>query len=533
MRDRFRVDWTCTGERYSQPEWQRGDPPDGQNAPVSCSRNCVLRLRLDLSIERKGDVPSALSGRIVGRPKGISRRRFRFESGVLALTGERESVEVVGKAPLPNWPTKLEKTIQWTFRRESKNLDLGQSGPHTVFVTFGKPPEREESNKRTYEEGATLARMREATRRVDRIGGCSSVTLIKKLFDPFDDYVLGIHDLPKRKRREVETNQALRRYLRKVYWPSFSPPHSLEDRSEFLAERAEMFRALEPRMEGEKIRARDREREIKEGKARVRAVERDMKGRKNRAWDLRRRFREKKKRAREVEREVEETQKRAWDLARTKKQVRDREQKQELVRTLDAQLTELKGVLVAEAEQIDREYKEQSGPWPLAVLERYGGECQAIVRFVVAVLRQLGFRGESDADSVEIWYGAAMAAENTWEPIIIDEPVACRTPENGLYTLMDCPPQKRFYSWPEAEEKVRPNSFEAFLRYRYKKDGQFYQAWYGGGVGLVGTPQKEQPGEKPLTQAFERELLRTSFAGVALCEPSKQGIRVMEYWPFE
>lgn len=46
------------------------------------------------------------------------------------------------------------------------------------------------------------------------------------------------------------------------------------------------------------------------------------------------------------------------------------------------------------------------------------------------------------------------------------------------YALTDEPlTENRQYS----EAKVKLNSFESFLRYRYEKNGRIYQAWYGGG----------------------------------------------------
>lgn len=508
--ERFRIDWGYSGELYSEPEWER----EGQNAPVSYSRNEKMRLSLGVTIKSRGDVPSSLEGKVAGHPMGPSRQRFKFESDVVDLMAGTEaggsetnmSVSVVGQAPLPNWPARLDKQIKWTFCRRGKNLDLGRSGAHTVFVTFGPPIDDYQT---TYEDGATLARMREAARRVSRIDSCSSVKLIKKLFDQFDDYVLTAGDLPKRKRKEVDRDEALRTYMKTVNWPGFlKPDSSVYERVEATKE---WTSCLEHHMEGSRRRAREMERDLEEaqngavGTKRSRAREWDVKVRKKRALDM------------------------GWGM---EGYACDRDQNPERVidetETAEAELTKLK-LLVEEGERNLKEQEEavwdRGGAWPLAVLERYGGECQAIVRFIRGVLMQLGHSRE-----IQVQYVSADVPHHAGPiPTICSDGSACTGPlQNHGYSLVDTPLQA---GGQYAQNQVKWNNFEAFLVYRYKENGQFFQAWYGGGVGLVEKPQPE-----PLTPAFKRTLLEKSFEGVAEWKMVGQGgerkREVTRYWSF-
>ncbi len=182
------------------------------------------------------------------------------------------------------------------------------------------------------------------------------------------------------------------------------------------------------------------------------------------------------------------------------------------------------GRLTTEVER-ERRLVKQGGVWPLADLEEFGGECQAVVRFIRALLRQLGFRGETEEDSVEMRYVAAHAAD-PYRAVLDAEPIHCSGPNpNREYGLVDYSAEERYYSWTEARQNLRINNFEAFLRYRYKEGRTFYQAWYSGGAhhlmdqGMIErAPQREkdsriQPEGKRLPREFRRTLLN-AFSGL-------------------
>ncbi len=452
--DPFRIDWGYSGQPYPQPEWQR----NGQNAPVSHTRREQICLLLRLRVEaRQGDPPQ---GRVVGAPADADDRAFEFRSGRLTLRSKNEIV-VGGEGALPGWPQRIDRRIRWTFQTSSSDrIEFAVSGPHTVFVTFGEPVVDTDTRigEGGYEDGATLARMREATKRVQDIGECPSVTLIDRLFKTFDNYVLRAENLDEERWKEIENNKYLSNYIKDVGWPSFLKVGRWK---EFTREE-DLFKANMKKLWDKFVEEKDAE-EVEEAGNRIATMSR--------------------------EREAEGS---------------------------------------AIQRERDQTLRKQGGAWPLAILERYGGECQAIVRLIRGILTQLGHEGE-----LCIRYVSVDASQP--ERITIGRNGnRCVGPRSDRgYSLVDTPVRVRErYTMGQ----VKWNKYEAFLRYRYKVNGQVYQAWYGGGVGLVGTPQPERSPKGPLTPAFERELLRMSFEGLAeyrTISAQPEVREVTNYWSYQ
>jgi len=147
------------------------------------------------------------------------------------------------------------------------------------------------------------------------------------------------------------------------------------------------------------------------------------------------------------------------------------------------------------------DYHGPAGAWSAAdpELVKWGAECQAICRLVIAMLRQLG----STAD-LELVYAYADYGDPNTAIVKADADMPRSTPIGPnpalRYVLVDAPVQKgKRYTAPirdpaDGKLKVPPgykdsnsvgwNTFEAYLRYRYENDaGREVTRWYGGGVG--------------------------------------------------
>ncbi len=410
--------------------WRKGRPA----SVIGYKRGEAVALTVVLEV---GQLPGgALRGRLMGTPVGVGDPAFEFVSDDHTLTSNDElRISVTGQAPLPNWPTKLERSVEWTFWAERdgerRPKTLCTSGPHTILVTFNAPLQKEryeEGDPRKYEDGGTIPRMEEATKRAEAIGPTDAVDFIRQLFKKFPRHVLKFDHLPSdKKRRGMEPKNV--QYRAKVDWPSFL----------HVRERTEGTR--------------------------------------------------------------------------------------------------------------DRRLQEQGGVWPLADLEEFSGECQAVVRFICAVLRQLGFQDESVEDSVAIRFVTAHA-ETPYQPVIGSSPVHCKGPPRSRYqyALADHPVENRLYRWAEIRQDIHFNKFEAFLRYRYRKDGEIYQAWYSGGAaelqsaekGIIGnTPQREEGDhecpEDRLSAAFRRTLLNAFSALVEYEEVKHDGenkVQIIRHWSY-
>ncbi len=195
-----------------------------------------------------------------------------------------------------------------------------------------------------------------------------------------------------------------------------------------------------------------------------------------------------------------------------------------------------------EEEEVERCREEQGRTWPLAELEEFSGECQAIVRFIRGILTQLGV-GRAFGESVSIWYVTADARE-PYRPIIKDVPVHCRGPRpQQRYMFVDRPVENRVYR-PEEFSSLRISTFEAFLRYRYREGGSAYQAWYSGGAAhlmasgrISNVPQKEEGEtvEDQLPTAFTRTLLNAFSALVEyemIAVGGTFGYRINRHWSY-
>lgn len=284
-----------------------------------------------------------------------------------------------GTARLGPWPGRRTRTVRWTFiPDDAEEISLGPSGPHTVFVTFG-PPKKEGK----HEDGASIQRMQEATRRVSEIGPCDYPELLDALFKAFPGYVLSREYLTAEENAEIDKNPQLADYMEEVDWPSF-----LHGGKETRLERAIML-------------------------------------------------------------------------------------------------------------------QEQGGAWPLADLERFGGQCQAILRFVRGVAMQVGLPGTLEIKCVTGDFNQPGRA------IISDRPQGVRGEGGKGYYLVDAPVEEgAFYS--PLDSRVGFNRFEAYLRYRYTRNGENRQSWYGGGIGRnVEEPQNDVPSDE-----VQRRLLGV-FKGIA------------------
>lgn len=182
--------------------------------------------------------------------------------------------------------------------------------------------------------------------------------------------------------------------------------------------------------------------------------------------------------------------------------------------------------LHSNAPNSDERLQEQGGAWPLMVLEDFGGECQAMVRFVRGILVQLGH----EEGTIETMYVNA-SAEHPKAPIIRTYGTGCDGPRDDRgYALVDREVEvgKKYDVEGHA---VGWNNFEAYLQYTYENDeGETMQAWYGGGIGLIKQPQRE-----PLSDEFKKTLLFV-FKGLAEFKIVREGTKrmreVTRYWPY-
>ena len=129
-------DWTDAGTLYTEPEWiSKPAPTPNQNYPISHTKNIALQVDVIVLVQ-----PGGLKFNLVGDgPTDY----VDFIANNCTSTGSDQSVLITANAPLPNNVDTLEESINWkvvfTSPNPAKEISLGTSGPHKIYVTYGTP----------------------------------------------------------------------------------------------------------------------------------------------------------------------------------------------------------------------------------------------------------------------------------------------------------------------------------------------------------------------------------------------------------
>ena len=143
------TDWATTGSTYSDilPEWCKNhDTGAVRNIPISHTKFTKIDVKALLECKYQGP---ALEGRLYGNRNGDN-PAFRLSATCqIQPTGEATVLQVFAisaDGPLINNIATLEESIHWQFQVDSDGpvIDLGYSGPHKTYVTYGVPDPPEE-----------------------------------------------------------------------------------------------------------------------------------------------------------------------------------------------------------------------------------------------------------------------------------------------------------------------------------------------------------------------------------------------------
>jgi hypothetical protein len=136
------ADWKSGGARYVELEggahWQ---PALGKSFPASVTKGTTLQIELELSVDPPDADP--IEGTLHGEPSGTASSPgpfLAFESALVVGGSASVKLSLTAKGALPNEVFDLDsRSIAWKATIAGEPFDLGATGPHHLYVTYGAP----------------------------------------------------------------------------------------------------------------------------------------------------------------------------------------------------------------------------------------------------------------------------------------------------------------------------------------------------------------------------------------------------------
>ena len=121
---------TCEdgGTLYTEPEWVKSS---SKNNPISQTKGTKIALKVTVKVE-----PSGVKYNLTG---SNTSSYFSFAKDNITSTGNNQESAIEANAELPNKVDIITKSINWKVTVENIEIDLGNTGGHKVYVTYGIP----------------------------------------------------------------------------------------------------------------------------------------------------------------------------------------------------------------------------------------------------------------------------------------------------------------------------------------------------------------------------------------------------------
>lgn len=121
--------WYDSGSRYPKPEWT-----PTRSCPITHAKGESVKVKVDLEVSPTD--AKAATGQLQGKGPAAY---LTFEVPVKLEKGQGTAT-LEAKDSLPDVVSALrDKRIKWAITAAGKTFDLGTTGPHTIYATYGKP----------------------------------------------------------------------------------------------------------------------------------------------------------------------------------------------------------------------------------------------------------------------------------------------------------------------------------------------------------------------------------------------------------
>jgi hypothetical protein len=123
-------------DRFEQPEWTKA----GRNNPITHTKNLNIKLKVTVIV-----IPDGLNFIVNGT---CQKDYMSYDSNQAISTGAKQTLPVMtSKGILPNKISVLSESTSWSATVAGIPINLGNSGPHEIFVTFDVPSQTSSRNK--------------------------------------------------------------------------------------------------------------------------------------------------------------------------------------------------------------------------------------------------------------------------------------------------------------------------------------------------------------------------------------------------
>lgn len=202
------ADWTDSGAPIPAPEWT-----PQKSSPVSLHAPNTLRMKAVLQVRSSAKKP------IDGIFVGTGNKAYSSLEAPITLQPKTVEVEVTAAEEIPDVVgTMCFPAISWKVVVSNKDYAIGQSGPHTLYITYGQPVVDGRP-----EDGVTTRRMQTAQEWYQRAnaGGSTIFVLIDRMFKTFKWYVLDFLGLPAALQNELNADPPKKARLMQAGFPTY------------------------------------------------------------------------------------------------------------------------------------------------------------------------------------------------------------------------------------------------------------------------------------------------------------------------
>jgi hypothetical protein len=172
-----------TTKQFHKPEWEA---LSGKNDPISHDKDDTVVVELEIDVAITPPEQTVMLDAIKGKAADAPYLTFERKLGEEVVIGQVKH-RLGASAKLPNFVTRREHSIEWTAVIDGKDVPLGTTGPHRLYVTLGPPGGKMSYEDKQFvqtgiEQDVTEERLELAVKAAEGKGGASEQECVDAIF---------------------------------------------------------------------------------------------------------------------------------------------------------------------------------------------------------------------------------------------------------------------------------------------------------------------------------------------------------------